>query len=156
VRSAADGNLIMGKLEDGEDLLGSLHQIVKQHSIDSGTVLWGIGMVRDFEVGYFDGKAYRKRTFAPPHELLALHGSISPRADPPFHLHVAAGNEGHSVVGGHLFHGTVSTLNEICIARFDTLRLGRELSPRSGLRELVLEPAATGAGPSTSRARRRT
>ena len=156
MKSAIDGNLVMAKLEDGEDLLGSLHKIVNEHRIEGGTVLWGIGMVRDFEVGYFDGTAYRKRTFGSPHELLALHGSISAGADPPFHLHVAAGNESHGVIGGHLFKATVSTLNEICIARFDALRLGRELSPRSGLRELVLEPAATDTAPRTSRGRSRT
>ena len=156
MKSAIDGNLVMAKLEDGEDLLGSLHKIVNKHRIEGGTVLWGIGMVRDFEVGYFDGKAYRKRTFASPHELLALHGSISPGAEPPFHLHLGAGNESHGVIGGHLFKATVSTLNEICIARFDALRLGRELSPRSGLRELVLEPATTGTAPRTSPGRSRT
>ena len=149
MKSVAESNLVMAKLEDGEDLLQTLHEIVKGHRIDSGTVLWGIGMVRDFEVGYYDGKAYRKRTFGPPHELIALHGSIAMRGDPPFHLHVAAGNESHALVGGHLFKATVAVLNEICIARFDTLRLNRELSPRSGLRELVLERGAAGAGPST-------
>ena len=149
MRSAPDGNLVIAKLDDGEDLLGSLNLIVKENRIDSGTVLWGIGMVRGFEVGYFDGKAYRKKTFGPPHELLALHGSIAARADPVFHLHLAAGNEAHGVVGGHLFRATVSTLNEICIARFASVHLSRELSPRSGLRELALEPARAGAGSST-------
>ncbi len=97
-------------------------------------------MLREFEVGYFDGKAYRRRTFGPPHELLALHGSIAARGDPAFHLHVAAGNETHDVVGGHLFGATVSTLNEICVARFDAVRLGRVLNPVSGMKELAIEP----------------
>jgi predicted DNA-binding protein with PD1-like motif len=149
VKSAADSNLIIAKLEDGEDLLASLQLVVKEHRIESGTVLWGIGMLRDFEVGYFDGNAYHRKTFGPPHELLALHGSIASRADPVFHLHVAGGNESHGVVGGHLFKATVAVLTEICLARFDRVRLGRELSPRSGLRELVVEPGRSGAGPST-------
>ena len=149
MKSAADANLIMAKLEDGEDLLASLQLVVKEHRIDSGTVLWGIGMLRDFEVGYFDGKAYHRKTFGAPHELLALHGSIAARADPVFHLHVAGGNESHGVVGGHLFKATVNVLSEVCIARFERVRLGRELNPRSGLRELVVEPGRAGAGPST-------
>ena len=151
MKSASDAgsNLVMVKLDDGEDLLDSLQRVVKEHRIDSGTVLWGIGMLRDFEVGYFDGKAYHRKTFATPHELLALHGSIASRADPVFHLHVAGGNEAHGVVGGHLFKGTVNVLSEVCLARFDRVRLGRELSPRSGLRELVVEPGRPGAGSST-------
>jgi len=56
-----------------------------------------------------------------------------------FHLHLAAGNPEKHVVGGHLFQATVSTLNEICLARFDSIRLNRAFNPRSGLRELVLE-----------------
>ena len=146
MRSAADGALVIAKLEDAEDLLASLNLIVKQHRIDSGTVLWGIGMLREFEVGYFDGKGYHRKTFGPPHELLALHGSIAARGDPPFHLHVAAGNEAHAVVGGHLFKATVSTLNEICLARFDSVRLGRVLNPASGLKELAIERGPTDAG----------
>ncbi len=149
MKSAADGTLVIAKLEDGEDLLESLARVVKEHRIESGTVLWGIGMLREFEVGYFDGKAYHRKTFATPHELLALHGSVAARADPVFHLHVAGGNESHGVVGGHLFKGTVNVLSEVCLARFDRVRLGRELNPRSGLRELVVEPGRPGAGPST-------
>ena len=148
MKSAAESNLVMAKLEDGEDLFASLAQIVKRHRIESGAVLWGIGMVRDFEVGYYDGKAYRRRAFPKPHELLSLHGSIATRADPPFHLHVAAGNSTHAVVGGHLFKATVSTLNEICVARFESIRLGRALSPRSGLRELTVEGGRSGSGTS--------
>ena len=149
MRAAIDGNLIIAKLEDGEALLGSLQKIVADYWVDSGTVLWGIGMVREFEVGYFDGKEYRRRTFGPPHELLALHGSITARGDPAFHIHLAAADETHGVVGGHLFKATVSTLNEICIAQFRGIHLGRELNPRSGLRELVLESSRGEAGPST-------
>lgn len=149
MRSAAESGLVMAKLDDGEDLFASLAMIVKEHGIGSGTVLWGIGMLRDFEVGYYDGKAYRRRAFAEPHELLALHGSLAPSADPPFHLHVAAGGPDHAVVGGHLFRATVNVLNELCLARFDSIRLGRALSPASGLRELVLEGGRSGPGTST-------
>ncbi len=149
MRSAADSGLVMAKLDDGEDLFASLAMIVKEHGIGSGAVLWGIGMVRDFEVGYFDGKQYRKQAVAEPHELLALHGSLTPAADPPFHLHVAAGGPTHAVVGGHLFKATVNVLNELCLARFDSIRLGRALSPRSGLRELVVDGGRSGPGTST-------
>jgi len=138
MKTAAEGNFVIAKLEDGEDLFESLKAIVKSNRVDSGTVLWGIGMVRDFDVGYFDGREYRRTVFAAPHELIALHGSITARSDPMFHLHLAAGNPDKGVVGGHLFKATVSTLNEICIARFLTIRMTRAVSSRSGLRELVL------------------
>ena len=45
MKSASDAgsNLVMVKLDDGEDLLDSLQRVVKEHRIDSGTVLWGVG-----------------------------------------------------------------------------------------------------------------
>lgn len=139
MKARAEGDFVVAKLEDGEDLLASLAAIVKANRIESGTVLWGIGMVRDFEVGFFGGKEYRRTTFEKPHELLALHGSITVRADPMFHLHLAAGNEEKGVVGGHLFKATVAVLNEVCLRRFLTIRMNRAHNPKSGLRELVLE-----------------
>ena len=149
MKSAGERGLVMAKLEDGEDLFASLSTVVKEHGIGSGAVLWGIGMVRDFEVGYYDGKAYRRRAFAEPHELLALHGSLTPSADPPLHLHVAAGGPTHAVVGGHLFRATVNVLSELCLAPFESIRLGRALSPRSGLRELTVDDGRSGSGAST-------
>ncbi|HLB67628.1 MAG TPA: DUF296 domain-containing protein [Thermoplasmata archaeon] len=139
MKTVAERDVVIAKLEDGEDLLSSLELIAGNHRIEDGTVLWGIGMVRDFDIGYFDGKEYRRSTFPSPHELLALHGTVSLRGDPKFHLHLAAGNPEKHVVGGHLFKATVSTLNEICLTRFDSIRLNRAFNPRSGLRELVLE-----------------
>ena len=139
MQSAEEGNLVIAKLSDGEDLFGSLESIARTHRIDSGAVLWGIGMVQDFEIGFFRSDGYEKKAYADRHELVALHGSIAMRADPKFHLHVAVAGPDHGVVGGHLFRAKACIVNENCIERFDAIRLHRRLNPKTTLNELDIQ-----------------
>ncbi len=143
MRTSIEGELVLAKLDDGEDLFPSILGIAERHGITSGMVLWGIGMLRDVELGYFNGATYERATYDEPQELLALHGSIAADPEVPLHLHVALAGRDHGVVGGHLFRARVAVLNEIAIRSFRTIRLGRALNPRSGLRELALEPPET-------------
>src|SRR5437867_11177880 len=74
-----EGNVVVVKLSDGEDLVPSLEAAAQKHRIESGSVVWGIGMLQDFEIGFFGPKGYEKTPFTERHELLALHGSIAMR-----------------------------------------------------------------------------
>lgn len=91
-------------------------------------VLGGIGMLRDFELGYFDGQEYHKRTFVEPYELVALQGTVvadgpggsvgpngadGPGGHPIAHLHATLAGPDHKCVGGHLFHGLVGVTLEL-------------------------------------------
>src|SRR5438128_715995 len=80
-QSRREGNTVLLKLSDGEDLVSSVEAAATEHDVVSGSVLWGIGMVQDFEIGFFGPKGYEKAAFRDRHELLALHGSIAMRAD---------------------------------------------------------------------------
>lgn len=142
MRTSIEGEIVLAKLEDGEDLFPSLLALAEETGIASGMVLWGIGMLRDVELGYFNGKSYERATYAEPRELLALHGSIAQDAENPLHLHVGLAGRDHVAVGGHLFRARVAVLNEVAVRRLSAIRLGRALNPASGLRELVLEPPA--------------
>src|SRR2546427_12386884 len=106
-----DGNTILLKLSDGEDLVASVEAAARKHNVDSGAVLWGIGMIQDFEIGFFGPNGYQKSAFRERHELLALHGSIAMRGYPKLHLPVAAGRRDHAVIGGRLLHGKHAVLN---------------------------------------------
>jgi len=134
-----EGNTVVVKLSDGEELFQSLEAVAQKHGIDSGSVLWGIGMLQDFEIGFFGPSGYARTAFAERHELLALHGSIAMRADPRLHLHVAVGRPDHTVLGGHLFRARAAVVNEIQLVRFDTIKMNRVFNEKTGLRELVLE-----------------
>ena len=139
MQSASEGNVVMVKLADGEDVLGSLEQVCRERGIESGTVQWGIGMLRDFEIGYFGPEGYEKASYSEPHELVALHGSIAMRSEPKFHLHVAVAGRDHSVVGGHLFRAKANVVNEIRLERLGTIRLSRKPNPKTTLNELQVE-----------------
>jgi predicted DNA-binding protein with PD1-like motif len=138
MQSSADGSVVIAKLDDGDDLFASLDKLAAEHRIENGMVIWGIGMLRDFEIGFFNGKAYERETYAVPMELLALHGSYA--ANPRIHVHVAAAGADHRVVGGHLFRATVAVLNELCLRRLERSELSRVHNPRFGLKELQIEP----------------
>ena len=138
MQSAEEDHIVMVKLSDGEDVLPSLESAARKHGIDSGAVLWGIGMLQDFEIGFFGPQGYEKKSFAGRHELIAFHGSIAMRAEPKFHLHVAVGQRDHTVVGGHLFRAKACVVNEICIERFGAIRLNRVPNPKTGLNELEI------------------
>ena len=139
MQSRRDGNAVLVKLSDGEDLVSSVEAAATEHRVVSGSVLWGIGMVQDFEIGFFGPKGYEKTAFRDRHELLALHGSIAMRADPKLHLHIAVGRPDHTVLGGHLFRARAAVVNEIQLVRFDTIKMNRVFNEKTGLRELVLE-----------------
>ena len=139
MQSAVEGNRVMAKLSDGEDLFTSLESVAHAHTIESGAVLWGIGMLQDFEIGFFGPQGYEKKGYPERHELLALHGSIAMRAEPRFHLHVAVAGPDHGVVGGHLFRAKACVVNEICIERLDRIRLNRRRNPKTTLNELEIE-----------------
>src|SRR5439155_14340501 len=63
VESRRERDTVLVKLSDGEDLLPSLEAAAREHDVESGTVLWGIGMLRDFEIGFFGPKGYDKSVF---------------------------------------------------------------------------------------------
>ncbi|HYM40414.1 MAG TPA: PPC domain-containing DNA-binding protein [Thermoplasmata archaeon] len=129
----------MAKFSDGEDVFASLEAVARTHQIESGAILWGIGMLQDFEIGFFGPQGYEKKTYAGRHELLAFHGSITMRADPKFHVHVGVAGPDHGVVGGHLFRARSCIVNEICIERFGRIRLNRKRNPKTTLNELEIE-----------------
>ncbi len=139
MQSAMEGNRVMAKFSDGEDVFGCLEAVARAHRVESGAVLWGIGMIQDFEIGFFGAHGYKRDAYPDRHELLALHGSIAMRADPKFHLHVAVAGADHAVVGGHLFRARACVVNEICLERFEKVRLSRRANPKTTLNELEIE-----------------
>ncbi len=139
MQSAAEGNIVMVKLSDGEDVFASLETVCRERGIESGAVHWGIGMLQDFEIGFFAPAGYEKAAYRDRHELVAFHGSIAMGAEPKFHIHVAVAGRDHAVVGGHLFRAKACVVNEICLERFGTIRLSRRPNPNTKLSELEID-----------------
>lgn len=130
-----ESNIVVAKLDDGEDFFESMEKIVKKCNISSGIVLSGIGQLKNFELGYLDGKKYVKKTFKKPMELVSMQGSIAET----FHIHCALADKDQNVYGGHLFKGRVSVVNEIVILRLNKTKLKREEDKTTGLKTLKVE-----------------
>jgi predicted DNA-binding protein with PD1-like motif len=135
MQSAREGNTVVVKLDDGEDLFASLDEVARKEGVTSGTIVAGIGMLRDAEIGFFDGNEYQNMTVEGPVELLSLLGSIAGSV----HIHCILGMPDHSAIGGHLMRATVAVLNEITIQAFDEVVLDRALNPTSGLNEMTID-----------------
>jgi predicted DNA-binding protein with PD1-like motif len=135
--SKIEGNDILVKMEKGEEILPTLSKVVEKYGVSSGTVVFGIGMIKNLEVGYFNGKEYEKKVYPENLETLSFHGSIAEN-EPRFHIHASCANRDHNVVGGHLFSGMADPLLEIQIRKLDEVKFRREKNQKSGLMELTL------------------
>lgn len=97
---------------DGEDLIGELHRL----SVDSAIVVCGIGMLREIELGYWNGEIYEKHRIDSPVELVSLQGTVARSGDERVvHVHACVGRRDGSTLGGHLFAGTVHNTTEIAL-----------------------------------------
>ncbi|MCW6169039.1 MAG: DUF296 domain-containing protein [Thermoplasmatales archaeon] len=125
------------KIEKNESVQNEILGALNLYEIMSGEVTFAIGMIRNLEVGYFDGKEYLKKMYPENLEIVSFHGSIAEN-EPRLHIHCAGANKDHSVVGGHFFSGVADPLLEVKITKFDGIKLGREKNPASGLSELTI------------------
>ncbi len=122
------GDEIFLRLEDGEDLLGSLAEL----GVEAG-LAWGIGMLREVRLGYWTGSGYEEHRLDEPAELLSLQCNFSLKEGKPFpHCHAVLSRRDGAVLGGHLLAATVHAGNEIYVRRLSGIALERVQEP-SGL-----------------------
>jgi len=139
-----DDGIVVIRLHEGEDFFPTLLRALERVDLRYGVILTGVGMLKDFELGWFDhaNKGYVKREFPVPHELVAMGGTIAVSDDDEAkvmpHVHVALAGPELALVGGHLWKATVTVLNEISIQRVGKDMVRRH-NPATGLMELSLE-----------------
>ncbi|UCE92073.1 MAG: DUF296 domain-containing protein [Methanobacteriota archaeon] len=125
---ARKGDTIFIRLDHGEDVLESLSEAIREER--STLVLTaGLGMISEFEIGYFDNGNYVKKSFEEAHELLSMQGSVATEGDPRLHIHVTVADRSHSAFGGHLVRGRVWMSNEIAALRIEGLSSSRQMDP---------------------------
>ena len=127
------------RLQDGDDLMDTIRGL----GVDSALLLLGIGMVRNAEIGYWDGTRYVTQHLSDPQELISLQGNIAKDADATVivHAHVALGDATGTVRGGHLVHATAHNTVELALCPLKTLALRRK-QEASGLVGLYPEPSS--------------
>jgi predicted DNA-binding protein with PD1-like motif len=138
-----ESNIIVLKLTNDEDVFQSIENAVKTHKIRSGIIITGIGMLKEFELGYFNPDGYKTKFFTESFELVSMMGSIAYSRDEEAkflpHIHCSVADRNHQVFGGHLNKGRVNVVNEITLLRLDELKLNRVKNESTNLMELNIE-----------------
>jgi predicted DNA-binding protein with PD1-like motif len=112
-----ENGLVVLRFDKGEDFMGSLSRWCVENYVQSAGILCGIGMLKNMEIGRYNGTDYTVMKESESCEILSLQGSVSMKEGVPFvHLHVSFADHNFKVVGGHLFSGTVSMTIELVAA----------------------------------------
>lgn len=138
METAERGPVLMLRLGHGEDILEMIKSAVRNES-STMAIVSGLGMLHEFELGYFDRGTYITRFFPEPHELLSMQGSVASTGDPRVHVHVTVADKKHVASGGHLLRGKVWMSNEIAMLRLDGLRSQRAMDPEKKVAVLHFE-----------------
>ncbi|MHA1721534.1 MAG: PPC domain-containing DNA-binding protein [Candidatus Baldrarchaeia archaeon] len=95
------------KLEKGEDLLEALNSIVKRENVKAG-FFTGIGGLNRVKIGAFISGKYEEITLEGQFEVVSLLGNISIKEGQPFiHAHITVSKKDGTSFGGHLLSGSV-------------------------------------------------
>ncbi len=137
-----EGDLIMVRLDRGEDVIPSLLAALKAEGARGAVMVTALGAFTEVEFAYYDPalKAYDRKRLPTSHELLALSGIVATGPDGTFqpHFHVTLGAPDHTAVGGHLFGARVSVLAEFALRAVGNPKMRREREPEFGLNALRL------------------
>jgi len=117
------------RLEDGEELIPSLLAL----GIDSGIILNGVGMLRELQLGYWNGKSYDIKRIDEPVELLSLQGNFARKGEEcVLHCHSTVAKQSGVTLGGHVIGAIVNNTAEIFIHKLSGIALIRKME-RTGL-----------------------
>ena len=129
---ARTNDYILMRLSHGENILSSIEEVVSQEK-STLMVFAGIGMITDFELGFFNEGKYITKSFKHPHELLSLQGSIASEGAPRMHVHAIVADKEHKAFGGHLMKGWAWMSNEICLIRMKGVTTKRWRDDQKGV-----------------------
>ena len=138
MQQSRSGQIHILRLDDGEDIIESILKSARD-SRSTMLICAGLGMVTDFELGYFEKGEYVSKSYPEPHELLSIQGVISGYGEHRVHIHVSVADREHRMFGGHLLKGKVWTANEIGILRLDGVRSTREFNEEKKVAVLNLQ-----------------
>lgn len=113
-----DGLFLAIRLEEGEDFYPSVKRILMAEGLTTAVLLSAAGMLREAELGWFDGENYLIRSCESPHEILSLTGTVNRKPDGSvfIHCHGSLGDREHRAFGGHLIRARVCQSCELVFA----------------------------------------
>jgi len=87
-----------------------------------------VGMLRDLELGYWNGSSYEVQRISEPVELLSLQGNFALKQDEHMiHCHATIAKYGAASFGGHVIRATVNNTAEIYIRKLSGISLERKM-----------------------------
>ncbi len=127
------------RFSPGVDPVESLLDACKENGWTAAFVISAVGSLGNATLRF--AAQPESSDIAGPLELLSLSGTLS--LDGP-HLHATVSDAQGNVFGGHLRPGSkVRTTAEILVAVLPDVVFRRRPDPRTGARELVIEPRNT-------------
>jgi hypothetical protein len=123
------------RLKPGNDLFDSVEKVVRDHKIEAGCVLSGVGSLTHATLRLAN-REYNNE-YEGHFEIVSITGTVSVNGS---HLHISISDEDGVTIGGHLVSGCkIYTTAEIVLVTFDDVVYKRELMKNdSGYEELVV------------------
>jgi uncharacterized protein len=122
--------LVVG-IAPGEMLLETIEAAIKEHDVQNGAVVSGIGTLKVASMHHIQHDRFppedRFFTIEKPLEVSSISGIV---ADGKAHLHMTVGYRDEWAVAGHLEPGSeVLYLAEVVLLKFNGLQLDRHYDP---------------------------
>ncbi|MCR5481599.1 MAG: DNA-binding protein [Clostridia bacterium] len=122
------------RLVKGLDLLLSIQQFAEMYEIKAATVVCGVGCISRAKLRNADRET--TTTFDERMEIMSLTGTVSSKRA---HLHMSASRSDLSVIGGHLFEGTIiDNTCELILIELDNVLFDSTKDPDTGFEELLI------------------
>lgn len=134
------GEIFMGGLAFGCDLLEGLTNVCIEHNVTLGRIE-AIGAVQSARIAFYnqENKTYQFASLEGPFEITHLIGNVSLKEGKPFvHAHVTLADEKGIVRGGHLASDTVVFACEFVLEAFEGPCFERGYDEETGLPLWVL------------------
>lgn len=122
------------RLKENDDLKKSIKKYAKEHNIEAGCVLSGVGCVKHAHIRL--AKAVSFLDEDKDYEIVSITGTISKDG---LHIHISLSDEEGNTIGGHLSDGTIiNTTCELVILELPNYTFTREFDSNTGYDELVI------------------
>ncbi|MFH1313026.1 MAG: PPC domain-containing DNA-binding protein [Candidatus Eisenbacteria bacterium] len=133
------GDLLVVRFADGEDLMGGIEKVLTEEGIFSGIILGGVGMVKNAALSFYIGHGeYESVPLAEEAELCSLNGNISTLdGELVIHAHAVVGKRDGGALAGHVSGAQVHMTAEVAVLATPQ-KLTRKLDSQTGLKTLTL------------------
>lgn len=135
MKKVKPGELFMGRLRHGCDLLDEITDICRKENIQIGRIE-ALGAVEKARLAFYNQhtKEYQFHMIDQPLEITKLVGNVSLKdGNPVVHAHITLADETGKTYGGHLAPGTVVFACELILESFDGPVFERGFDAQTGL-----------------------